>query len=123
MGRFEYKDPLKQGYVLTSISLKDLKRLGIAQWRSGWVYKAAVFWSEARENFIIEYLSRGHIKALTVLLLPISLVICGIANYKEVWRDSLKVVQERKLGGYSSDIVYRRDKSFESLNELRKSKG
>lgn len=52
-------------------------------------------------------------KILNTILVPVSIILCGVVNYKEVLNDAYRVLNPRKTGSFISDGVH--GDSYEKL--------
>lgn len=105
MIEYEYSNPLNNGYVKTNISKKQLN--SVFKYKKGIGCKPVVFYNREKDTFLIEYLTPVWMKVLGSLTYPISVLVHGLSNYKEVWDDCFKYSwYERKYGKFTSDTIY-----------------
>lgn len=117
--RYEYRDPLANGYTLTRITRGQLKSIGIGHGRGSWLVKADVYW-HPEQGYQIEYVARLTGKILLTLFLPVAIVLFGLFNIKDTMRDYRRSMQQRKYGSFTSDQVFpREEKYYPRLEALR----
>ena len=122
MSQYEYKNPEDEGYTKFSISNKDQNDI--------FKYRRSL-WSVNYEF----YVKGNHIKmqkipniygcVASTLLLPLGLLLEGLANYKETYKDMvLRVWQCKKYGSFSGDDIYKREKNDDgTFDKLIKASG
>lgn len=117
--RYEYRDPLANGYTLTKITRGQLKAIGIGRGRGNRFVKADVYW-HPEQGYRIEYVARLSGKVLLTLFLPVAIVLFGLFNIKDTMRDYRRSMQQRKYGSFTSDDVRPwEDKYYPRLEALR----
>lgn len=114
---YTYRDPRQDGFVKTSITLRQLYKAGLSHSGKGIVKYAEVYYNEEK-GFILEYYNRLWVKILTILLYPISLILSGVVNFKEVNRETKRVLFQKKYGAFSSDRAYPNEKITQKLIDL-----
>lgn len=105
---FEYKyiPPESQGLVKIKVS-KD-NHNAVFTYRKRTFFKSLFYKYEYFANDTkvrVECIPTSLCKILAVALFPVHLLLYGVSNYKEIVLDTKKIVNARKYGAFSSDIV------------------
>ena len=114
---FEYKyiPPESQGMVKIKVSKENHNNVFTYRKRTflkSLLHKYEYFADDTKVS--VEYVPTALYKVLAVLLFPFHLLIYGVSNYKEIVLDTKKVINARKYGAFSSDIII-----GESYNKLK----
>lgn len=111
---YQYENPIENGYTQIYIHRK--------QWNKLYPH-AKLHWSQYNEYYINENSLLVHkfyciyVGYLNLLLFPCNLLVYGILNYKEVKLDTLKLINQKKYGAFSSNILWK-SKFTPELEEL-----
>lgn len=115
--KYEYVCPSTKGYVLTSITKKQLKSV-----HKNYNYRVAdsicVWYNSEHDDFIVEKFTAPWAIAVNWMMLPFTLLIYGLSNYKEIWKYHVYLLNERKHGRFVSDFI--RGNSAEKLKAYLK---
>ncbi len=101
---YQYKNPIENGYTRIYIPRK--------QWNKLYPH-AKLHWSQYNEYYINENSLLVHkfyciyVGYLNLLLFPCNLLVYGILNYKEVKLDTLKLLNQKKYGSFSSYTIWK----------------
>lgn len=98
---YKYTSPAEQGYVLTKLKRKHLNKVLKYPIQPHW--RVDVWWNEKEGTFIVERCTAYWAVAANIILLPISLLFHGIANYKEILEDHKDMFNEKEKGKFVSD--------------------
>lgn len=119
---YEYKNPEENGYIKFSISNKEQNEI-FKYRKSKWSYNYEFY---ANDSHIIMYQIPNTLGCIAcTFLFPIALILEGLSNYKEVYKDMiLRTWQCKKYGAFSGDDIYKdRGDTFDILiNIMNKSK-
>ena len=114
--KYEYNCPTDDGYEQFKISRKEQNRI--------FKYRKAV-WScnyefYIKDKTILMYKIPNLFGCIvSTLLFPLGLLLEGLANYKETYRDMIvKVWYCKKYGNFSSDAIYKRDNDDGTFDKL-----
>lgn len=109
---YEYKDPSANGYRRVRLSKADHCRLFPARpmkWHNRFEY-----YLRDTDFLVHRFVGRTAV-AISIALFPLSLLIYGVANFKEVWREHVRLVSQKKYGSFSGDQVWARSDSFSEI--------
>lgn len=109
---YQYIDPTLSGYRRVKLSKADHRRL---------LPNHPLKWHKRFEYYICDtdllvhcFVSPPAI-VLNTLLFPIALLLYGVANFKEVWRDHAKTLRQKHYGSFTSDKVWARCEAFDDF--------
>ena len=112
--KYQYENPIENGYTQIYIPRK--------KWNKLYPY-AKLHWSQYNEYYIngnsllIHKFYYTYICYLNLLFFPIMLLLVGLANYREVWDENIKLLNQKKYGSFSSNTVWK-SKYTPELEEL-----
>tara|TARA_R110000803_G_scaffold5230_5_gene17342 strand:+ start:2006 stop:2386 length:381 start_codon:yes stop_codon:yes gene_type:complete len=102
---YEYKDLELEGYTKFSISKRDQNK--IFRHRKAKVLISYEYYVKG-PHIVLQAMPNVAGCIVSTILLPIGILLEGVRNYKEVYRDMvLKTWQCKKYGAFSSDDMYR----------------
>lgn len=109
---YKYENPLDIGYRRVRFSRKDHQRLfprRPLKWHNSFEY----YLSDT--DFLVHRFVSLPAVALNTLMFPVALLVYGIANFKEVWRDHAGMVRQKHYGSFSSEKVWARSEPFAEI--------
>ena len=114
---YQYINPVSQGYKEIKISKEDHNRL--------FPYRKIKLMDKYRyylsnNNFIMHRFMSLPAVIFNTILFPISLLMNGIKNYKEVFYELYKMYHQRKCGAFVSDCVSSGSDIFQKILDLIK---
>ena len=117
---YEYECPTERGYEKFKISRKDQNRI--------FKYRKCV-WSINYEYYvkdkhiIMQQIPNVWGCIASTLLFPLGLLLEGLANGKDTYKQMIiRVWKAKKYGAFSSDDIYKRDDdgTFDKLMQVKK---
>ena len=119
--KYIYKNPEDDGFVLTGITMSELYKLGMAKRGNPFTTKAEVYYKEGF-GFKIYFFNRWFIKIVALLLLPVTYLVHGIGNYRQINKEVKGLIQQKKYGCFRSDHCDSRSKMYPGMIKLLNSK-
>lgn len=105
---FEYKYVNQQSQGLTKIKVTQENHNKVFTYRKRTFFKS-IFWKYEYfaddKKIRVENIPTVLTKILVIMLFPLHLILYGISNYKDVLIDTKKLLNARKYGAFTSDIV------------------
>lgn len=108
MVKFEYKYVSPESQGLSKIKVSKENHNAVFTYRKRTFFKSLLYKYEyfADDTKVrVECVPTSLSKILAVALFPLHLILYGISNYKEIVLDTKKVLNARKYGAFSADIV------------------
>lgn len=103
---YQYQSPLDQGY--TKIKVSKARHNQVFKYRQRTFFKSLFerydYFSNGKQ-VIVENLPTLLTKVLAVLFVPVTLVLCGLANYKEFFHELKRDLFPRKYGRFIRDDI------------------
>ena len=116
MSSYKYECPTKHGYLKFRISRKEQDR--IFKYRK-WVWSINHDYYVKDTHIIMQKIPNVYGCIASTLLLPIGVLLEGLANTKETYKNMVvKVWKAKKYGSFSSDDIHKRegcDGTFDKL--------
>lgn len=116
--KYEYKKPEDNGY--TKINIPKSLHNSVFTYRKRTLLKSLfVRWEYYKNDWNIraQVLPTILTKVLTVLFVPLILIMQGVGNYKDVFRDVYRTCNPKKTGSFSVDDI-QGDKYKEVVSKL-----
>ena len=114
MSEYKYRNPVDDGYIKFGISSKDQNRI-FKHRKSRWSINYEFY---IKDGHIIMHAIPNVFGCLfCTVIFPFSLLLCGVVNYKDVYKECiLRTWQCKKYGSFSGDDIYhKRDGTYESI--------
>lgn len=101
---YKYTAPEEQGYKKFKVS-KQTHNSILKNWKTRWIHRYEYY---IREDSVLvhQYTSVPAI-VLNFLLLPVAMVVYGLSNYKDIWKDHMSYLNEKKYGKFVSEGIWR----------------
>lgn len=98
---YKYESPASKGYVLTKLKRRHLNKVLKYPIQPHW--RVDVWWKEEDNTFIVERCTAYWAVFANCVLLPITLLLHGVANYKEILQEHKDLFNEKEKGKFVSD--------------------
>lgn len=98
---YKYKSPAEKGYVLTRLKRRHLNK--VLKYPIKSYQRVNVWWNEKENTFIVERCTARWAVVANIILLPISFLFHGVANYKEILKEHKDMFNEKEKGKFVSD--------------------
>jgi hypothetical protein len=117
---YEYECPTDRGYEKFKINRKDQNK--IFKYRK-WVWSINYEYYVKDNHIIMQRIPNVYGCVASTLLLPLGLLLEGLANSKETYMDMVvKAWQAKKYGSFSCDHIYKRDNDDGTFDKLMQAK-
>lgn len=117
MSNYKYKNLINEGYMKIKLSPSEHKRIFKNYNRK---YKYEVY--ENNNSYIRQRFYPLWIVILNTILYPISILVYGISNIKEINSEIYELIHQKKTGKFYKEIVYKSTLKNRELGEkLQKS--
>lgn len=113
---YRYQSPLERGYVQVRPGRKVLRQVGVRPRHRFGTGRVDVFF-HPKQGFHFEYVTRYWARAVILALFPVSLLLYGPLNLKEVWRDHMRQLFERRYGAFTTDHLWPTGERYQRLLE------
>lgn len=116
---YVYQDPRNLGYRKVKLSRKEAKEI-VAR-------KVSIF-----DNYVLFYKEDGAflhryynwiVSVLNIALIPVYIVIDGVASTGNIYRDIVKQMFQNKYGSFRKDYIAPRSSSWNTIEKIVKEKG
>lgn len=116
---YVYEPPVSKGYTAVHLSRSALQAANVRdRYKFNAGYTACFF--HPKHGFYFEHLPRTWLKVLCVLFFPLSLLLYGPMNIREIAHDFRRVLRPRRYGSFVSDRVHPKCSGYELLlSEVR----
>lgn len=119
MSKYKYIDPISMGYFqfkLTKKQHNDLFKYRKIRWFDRYEYYY-------NENSIIlhKFVNKKTVLMFT-LWLPIFMILGGMMNAKEIWKELMGLYRQKENGSFSSDSIPKNSSKYEQLMSIIKNK-
>lgn len=104
--QYEYQCPTAKGYKRIKVS--KAQHNSVFKYRKRTLLKSLVHRQEYYDNgnqIIVQHLPTLITKILCVVLLPVNLLFYGVGNLDELMKDTKRIIQPKKHGSFSSDVI------------------
>lgn len=116
---YTYQDPRNLGYRKVKLSRKEAKEI-VA--RKVNIYdKYILFYKE--DGAMLHQYYNWIVPVLNVILIPVYIVIHGIASTGNIYRDIVKKMFQKKYGRFRKDYIAPRSSSWNTIEKIVKEKG
>jgi hypothetical protein len=113
---YKYECPTVRGYVKFRISRKDQNR--IFKYRK-WIWSINHDYYVKDKHIIMQKIPNIYGCIASTLLFPVGVLLEGLANTKETYKDMiLRTWQCKKYGAFSSDDIYQRENDDGTFDKL-----
>lgn len=115
--RFEYKYecPTKRGFKKFRVSKRDQNRI-FKYRKARWSHNYEFYVMD--ETIIMQRIPSVRLCLLATIALPLSVFLCGVVNYKKIYRESVvDTWNAKEQGAFSSNGIRKRkgDDTFERV--------
>ena len=105
--KYEYQCPTTKGYKRIKVS--KAQHNSVFKYGKRTLLKSLVQKQEYYDNgnqIIVQHLPTLITKILCVVLLPVNLLFYGVGNLDELIKDTKRIIQPKKYGSFSSDVIF-----------------
>lgn len=114
--QYKYECPTERGFKKFTISKRDQNRI-FKYRKSKWSCKYEFYLLD--KTIIMFKLPSKLFCILTTLLLPVSILLLGVMNYKRIYRESvIDTWRAKEQGAFSQDAIHKRDGDDGTFDEL-----
>lgn len=111
---YTYENPIVNGYLKIDIPRKIWNKI---------YPNCALRWFEYNEYYVNDNSLVVHsyyriLPYINLICFPINLLAQGLANYKEVWQDTIKGLNQQKYGSFGSHTIWKSHWSEDLANVI-----
>ena len=114
MRKYKYSDPTERGYIQFKLSKEEHNSL-FKYRKIRWLDKYIYYYNDQGIK-IHKFINKKGVIVAT-LSLPIAILIEGLGNYKEIWKELLSLYNQKNSGSFVSDFI---DKNSNIYREIMK---
>jgi hypothetical protein len=103
MSNYTYKDPLKIGYKQFKLTKKQHNKL-FKYRQIKWQDKYEYYYND--KEVILHKFYNWKVIVLQIVFLPIIILLNGLINIKETWKDTIKLFKQKETGYFIGDSAY-----------------
>lgn len=110
--KYKYINPTEKGFTRIKMSKKDIKKIFK---RYSWKCSYEIYENEylyLRHEFV-----KWYLKIIIIALYPISVLIYGLSNIKEINNDMYEMIFQKKTGDFISDSVYKNKTKKDNIDK------
>jgi hypothetical protein len=115
---YQYKDPQDRGYKKFNLTKEQHNEIFKNRKRS-WTDKYDYYYKEDRIEIHKSFNWIAVI--LNTIIFPVNLLAYGITNYKEVWKDTVRLFDQKNNGAFVSAGYWKDESRFKQMMEIIKS--
>lgn len=115
--KYIYKDPLDQGYKQFKLTKKQHNKLFPNRQRT-WKSRFEYYYND--NNVILHLFTSRLAIILNLILFPLSVLLNGLREFKEVAESHKKLLNEKKYGSFSSDDIWKSSDLYSEIMEVIK---
>lgn len=119
MSKYKYTDPITNGY--TKFKLTEKQHNNLFKYRQiGTGDKYEYYYNDSQ--IILHRFTNWKAITLTTILFPILVILHGVINYKEAWKELIGLYNQKKLGSFSGDSVQSGSEKYMEIMSIIKEK-
>jgi hypothetical protein len=119
MSEYKYINPIDQGYTRFKLTKKQHNEI-FKNRKLKWNGRCEYYYND--KQIIIHTFTNWKAILLTTILLPMFILLNGIANIKEIWEELLELYNQKETGSFISDFVSKTDPKYNQIMDIIKSK-
>lgn len=119
MSEYKYINPIGQGYTKFKLTKKQHNKI-FKNRKIKWNSKIEYYYND--NQIIIHRFTNRKAILLTTILLPVFVLLHGITNIKEIWKELLELYNQKETGSFVSDHIWKKESRYEQIMDIIKSK-
>lgn len=117
MSDYKYKSPVESGY--TKFKLTKKQHNGIFKNRQiRWFDKYEYYYND--KAVILHKFSNWKVVLLSTVLFPILVLLGGILNIRDIWKELVGLYNQKEVGSFISEMTWRESKHYQQMIEIIK---
>ncbi len=117
MSKYEYVDPVSQGYKRVYFTRKEHKKL-FPKRKLGVYHKYEYYVNDSQ--LTLYSLNSAPCIIINTLLFPLVVLLAGLANFKEIIEEYKRMCYQKTYGAFGVDVIYSHtDTYYEAICTLR----
>jgi len=113
---FKYNDPLTRGYTKFKLTKKQHNEI-FPKRKLNWSSSCEYYYTE--DKVLIHRFVSPLAVVVNVLWFPISVVMNGLGEFKEILREYKRLFNQKQTGYFSTEFVYKDDEKFNKLKRIK----
>jgi hypothetical protein len=120
LSKYQYTNPIDKGYTKFILTKKQHNEI-FKNRQMKWMGKCEYYYNE--NQIIIHSFTNWKAILLSTILFPVFVLLHGIANINEVWKELLSLYNQKEKGSFVSEHIWKTENRYEQImNIINKSK-
>jgi hypothetical protein len=115
MSEYKYVNPIDKGYIRFKLTKKQHNEI-FKNRKLKWNGKSEYYYNE--NQIIIHTFTNWKAILLTTILFPIFILLHGITNIKEIWKELLELYNQKETGSFVSDFVPKNSNTYDQIMNI-----
>jgi hypothetical protein len=115
MSKYQYKNPIDQGYKQFNLTKKQHNEL-FPYRKKTWLVKYEYYYNQY--EILLHKFATIPAIILETLLFPVNVLICGLADIKDLIKDVKGLYRPKKYGSFVGDSVYKGSEAYEKIMQI-----
>lgn len=119
MIKYHYSNPVDRGFTKFKLTKRQHNKL-LKYRQMNWHDKYEYYYND--KEIIFHRLDNWKVIILTTLLFPVIVLLHGLVNFKEAWRDLKRLYKQKQSGSFVGDSVSNSSEKYDEIMEIIKRK-
>jgi hypothetical protein len=116
--KYKYTDPIDSGFTKFKLTKKQHNEI-FPKRKIKWTNKYEYYYNE-RTIILHEFINWKTVLLVTILF-PVIILLEGLMNIKESWKDFVKLYKQKESGSFVSEHVRRDAEKYQQVMDVVKS--
>jgi hypothetical protein len=115
MSEYKYSNPIDKGYIKFKLTKKQHNEI-FKNRKLKWNGRCEYYYND--KQIIIHTFTNWKAILLSTILLPVFILLHGLTNIKEIWKELLELYNQKETGSFVSEHVWRKESRYEQIMNI-----